>query len=104
MAPKVARIQSSCETGEGITTMRRLLNDLHRHQVGLHIELFFEEGGVHSLGPAWTSQVSIVVENNMPKATWFTPNPFFVELGISASKWLNHRCGFLLMKDEGWTQ
>ncbi|KAB2612491.1 hypothetical protein D8674_034807 [Pyrus ussuriensis x Pyrus communis] len=29
MAPKVARTQSSCETSEGISTMRRLLNGLH---------------------------------------------------------------------------
>ncbi|KAM2425349.1 hypothetical protein ACFX1W_022799 [Malus domestica] len=27
-----------------------------------------------------------------------------VESGISASKWLNHRPGFPLMKDEGWAQ
>ncbi|KAB2600706.1 DNA-directed RNA polymerases II, IV and V subunit 3-like [Pyrus ussuriensis x Pyrus communis] len=67
MAPKVARIQSHCETGEGISTMRRLLNGLHRPRVGLHTELFFEEGEVHSLGPAWISQISVAIENNMPK-------------------------------------
>ncbi|KAB2602676.1 hypothetical protein D8674_003681 [Pyrus ussuriensis x Pyrus communis] len=67
MAPKVARIQSHCETGEGIFTMRRLLNGLHRPRVGLHTELFFEEGEVHSLGPAWISQISVAIEKNMPK-------------------------------------
>ncbi|CAN6719287.1 unnamed protein product [Malus baccata var. baccata] len=47
MAPKVARTPSPCETGEGISTMYDLLN------------------GLHHLGQ--TSQVPIVVENNMPK-------------------------------------
>ena len=47
--------------------MRRLLNDLHRLWAGLLTELFFEEGRVHSLGPAWTSQVPLAVENIMPK-------------------------------------
>ncbi|KAB2617564.1 DNA-directed RNA polymerases II, IV and V subunit 3-like [Pyrus ussuriensis x Pyrus communis] len=40
MAPKVARTQSPCEIGEGISTMRRLLNGLHRPRAGLHTELF----------------------------------------------------------------
>ncbi|KAB2602672.1 DNA-directed RNA polymerases II, IV and V subunit 3-like [Pyrus ussuriensis x Pyrus communis] len=57
MAPKVARTQSPCETGEGISAIRRLLNNLHCLWAGLHTELFFEEGGVHFLGLAWTSQV-----------------------------------------------
>ncbi|CAN6695460.1 unnamed protein product [Malus baccata var. baccata] len=35
MAPKVAQTQSPCKTGEGITTMYRLFNDLHRHRAGL---------------------------------------------------------------------
>ncbi|RXH78645.1 hypothetical protein DVH24_002163 [Malus domestica] len=71
MAPKAIRIQSPCETGEGISTMGHLLNSLHRPRAGLHTELFFEERIVHSLGPVWTSQVSIAVENNMPKEKWF---------------------------------
>ncbi|RXI07918.1 hypothetical protein DVH24_014484 [Malus domestica] len=61
MAPKAARTQSPCETGEGISTMRRLFNGFHYPQAGLHTELFFEEGGVHSLGLAWTFQVPIAV-------------------------------------------
>lgn len=36
----------------------------------------------------------------MPKANWFTPNPFLVELGISSSNWFTHRRGFPLMKYE----
>ncbi|KAB2619941.1 DNA-directed RNA polymerases II, IV and V subunit 3-like [Pyrus ussuriensis x Pyrus communis] len=39
MAPKVARMQSPCETGEGISTMRRLLNSLHCPRAGLHTKL-----------------------------------------------------------------
>ncbi|RXH88443.1 hypothetical protein DVH24_000042 [Malus domestica] len=72
------------------------LNSLHRPRAGLHTELFFEEGEVHSLGPAWTSQVPIAVETNMPKEKWFTLNPFLAKSGISLSKWLNHRRGFPL--------
>ncbi|RXI00634.1 hypothetical protein DVH24_000868 [Malus domestica] len=67
MAPKAARTQSPCETDEGISTMHRLLNGLHRPRAGLYTELFFEEGRVHSLGPAWTYRVPIAVERNMPK-------------------------------------
>ncbi|KAB2632992.1 DNA-directed RNA polymerases II, IV and V subunit 3-like [Pyrus ussuriensis x Pyrus communis] len=55
MTPKVARIQSYRETGEGISTMHHLLNGLHHPWVGLHTSLLFEKGGVHSLGPTWTS-------------------------------------------------
>ncbi|KAM2322239.1 hypothetical protein ACFXTH_018928 [Malus domestica] len=76
MAPKVARIQSSCETDKGISTMCRLLNGLHHPQAGRYIELLFKKGGMHSLGPAWTSQVLIAVEINMPKEKWFTPTHF----------------------------
>ncbi|RXH81217.1 hypothetical protein DVH24_005131 [Malus domestica] len=90
MAPKVARTQSPRETGEGISTMRCLLNGLHLHRAGLHTELFFEEGRAHSLGPVWTSPIPFDVENNMPKEKWFTPNLFLVESGISSSKWSNH--------------
>ncbi|KAM1140232.1 hypothetical protein EV1_039913 [Malus domestica] len=81
--------------------MCRLLNGLHRPRASLHIELFFKEGGVHSLVPTWTSPVPIAVANNMPKEKWFTPNPFLVESGVSLSKWSNHRRDFPLMKDEG---
>ncbi|KAM1876702.1 hypothetical protein ACFX14_044099 [Malus domestica] len=104
MAPKVAQTQSLCKTGEGITTVRSLLNALHHPRVVLHTELFFEEGEVHFLGPAWTSQVSVIVERNIPNEKWFTPNPFRAKSGISSSKWLNHCRGFPLMKDEAWTQ
>ncbi|KAB2599039.1 hypothetical protein D8674_041197 [Pyrus ussuriensis x Pyrus communis] len=90
MKPKVA--QSSCESGEGIATMRCLLNDLHHPRAGLQTSLFFEEGA------------PITVENNMPKVNWFTPNPYSVEAGILASKWCNYRRGFPLMKDYCWTQ
>ncbi|CAN6716240.1 unnamed protein product [Malus baccata var. baccata] len=67
MAPKVARIQSPYETEEGISTMRHLLNGFHCPRASLHTELFFNEGGMKSLGPAWTSQVPIAVESNMPE-------------------------------------
>ncbi|KAB2631952.1 TMV resistance protein N-like [Pyrus ussuriensis x Pyrus communis] len=59
--------------------MRRLLNSFHRPRA------------VHFLGPAWISKVLIVVENNMPKANWFTPDPYSTKAGISAFKWSNHR-------------
>ncbi|KAM1620385.1 hypothetical protein ACFX15_018369 [Malus domestica] len=100
MAPKVTQIQSSYETDKGISTMRRLLNGLHRSHAGLYTELLFNEGGVHSLGPAWTSQVLIAVEINMPKEKWFTSNSFQAKSGISSSKWSNQRRGFPVMKDE----
>ncbi|KAM1219621.1 hypothetical protein ACFX2G_047669 [Malus domestica] len=45
----------------------------------------------------------IVVENNMPKENWYTPNPFQAKSGISSSKWSNH-CNLPLMKDEAWMQ
>ncbi|KAB2600540.1 hypothetical protein D8674_040516 [Pyrus ussuriensis x Pyrus communis] len=86
MAPKIAQTQSSCETSEGITTIRRLLNGLHRPRAGLQTSLFFEEAGVHSLGLLWTFQVPIAVENNMPKENWFTLNPFLVKADIFYSK------------------
>ena len=84
--------------------MCRLLNGLHRLRACLNTSLFFEEGGIHSLRPAWISRVPIVVENNMSKGNWFTPNPYFAEAGISSSKWLTHWRGFPLMKDEAWAQ
>ena len=40
----------------------------------------------------------------MPKANWFTPNPFLAESGISSSKWSNHRRGFPSMNDENWVK
>lgn len=40
----------------------------------------------------------------MPTANWFTPNPYSAEVGISTSKWSNVRMGFLLMRDEAWSQ
>ncbi|KAM2892044.1 hypothetical protein COP2_010258 [Malus domestica] len=63
MAPKS---HSACESGEGIVTLRRGLNCLHHPQVGLYLPIFFLENGTHSLGPAWTFKVPIVVESNMP--------------------------------------
>ncbi|KAB2627099.1 DNA-directed RNA polymerases II, IV and V subunit 3-like [Pyrus ussuriensis x Pyrus communis] len=51
--------------------MHRLLNGLHRHQVGLYTGLSFKEGGVHPLEPAWTSQVSIVVGDSITKEKLF---------------------------------
>ncbi|CAN6720639.1 unnamed protein product [Malus baccata var. baccata] len=78
--PRTLKTLKTSLTGEGITTVRSLLNALHHPRAVLHTELFFEEGGVHFLGPAWTSQV----------LKWFTPNPFRAKSGISSSKWLNH--------------
>ncbi|KAM2726755.1 hypothetical protein EV2_039169 [Malus domestica] len=80
MAPKATKL--FYETREGITTMRRLLNGLHCLWVGLQTCLFFEEEAMHSLGPAWTSQVPIAVENNMPKVKWFTINLLLAKSGI----------------------
>ncbi|KAB2614643.1 hypothetical protein D8674_021231 [Pyrus ussuriensis x Pyrus communis] len=77
MAPKTTRL--AYESGEGIVNICRLLNGLHRHRAGLNTSIFFKEGGVHALGPAWTSKAPIDVENNMPKANWFTPNPYSIE-------------------------
>ena len=59
---------------------------------------------MHLLGPAWISLIPTVVEANMPRANWFTPNPFLAESGISSSKWSNHRRGFPLMNDENWVK
>lgn len=101
MAPKIVR--SACESGEGIVIMRCLLNSLHRPWAGLNTSIFFEEGGIHSLEPAWTSRVLIVVENNMHKANWFTPKPYSAEASISSSKWSTHLRGFPLMKDKAWS-
>ncbi|KAM2080580.1 hypothetical protein ACFX1T_034340 [Malus domestica] len=67
MAPKITQTLSSCESGEGIDSLRCLLNSLHCPRAGLCSELFFKEG-VHLLGPTWISQVPIAVETNMPKA------------------------------------
>ncbi|KAB2617769.1 hypothetical protein D8674_013638 [Pyrus ussuriensis x Pyrus communis] len=84
--------------------MHHRLNDLHRPRAGLNSSIFFEERTVHSLGPAWTSRVLIAMENNMPTANWFTPNPYSVESGILTSKWFTHRKSFSLMTDESWLQ
>ncbi|KAB2609564.1 DNA-directed RNA polymerases II, IV and V subunit 3-like [Pyrus ussuriensis x Pyrus communis] len=46
--------------------MHHLLNGLHRSRVGLYTRLSFKEGQMHPLEPAWTSQVPIIVEDNMP--------------------------------------
>ncbi|XP_070664595.1 uncharacterized protein [Malus domestica] len=94
----------SYESGDGIATLRRLLNGLHRPRAGLHPELFFEMHGVQSLGPAWISRVPSVVEDNMPRGNWFTQNPYLAGSGISSSKWSLHRRGFPLMNDPTWAQ
>ncbi|KAM2854426.1 hypothetical protein FF1_024870 [Malus domestica] len=73
-------------------------------RVSLHTELFFEEGGLHSLRPAWTSPVPVAVESNMPKEKWFTPYPLQAKSSISSSKWSNYHREFPLMKDERWMQ
>ncbi|KAM2964257.1 hypothetical protein FF2_022062 [Malus domestica] len=67
MTAESSQSQPSYESGEGIATLHRLLNGLHRPQAGLHSELFFEAHGVQSLGPAWISRVPSVVESNMPR-------------------------------------
>ncbi|KAM1878336.1 hypothetical protein ACFX14_040334 [Malus domestica] len=104
MASGSGQIQLSYESSEGLATLHRLLNGLHRPQVGLHSELFFEVHGVQLLGPAWISWVPAVIEDNMPKANWFSPNPFLAKSGISSSKWSSYRQGFPLMNDPTWVQ
>ncbi|KAM1748105.1 hypothetical protein ACFX12_009131 [Malus domestica] len=104
MASGSGQTLPSYESGEGIATLRRLLNGLHRPRAGLHSELFFEMHGVQSLGPAWISRVPSVVESNMPRGNWFTPNPYLADSGISSSKWSFHRRGFPLMNDLAWAQ
>ncbi|KAM2457978.1 hypothetical protein ACFX1W_006829 [Malus domestica] len=100
MAPKTTRY--AYESGESIVNMCRFLNGLHRHRASLNTSIFFKEGGVHSLGPAWTSRALISMENNMPKANRFTFDPYSSKAGISSSKWSTHRKGFPLIKDEAW--
>ncbi|KAB2635764.1 hypothetical protein D8674_026298 [Pyrus ussuriensis x Pyrus communis] len=95
MAPKS---HPACEFREGIVNLCRRLNGLHHPQAGLSI--FFEEGGVHSLGPSWTTRVPVAVERNMLPANWFTPIPYTAKAGISASKWSHFKRGFPSMKDE----
>ncbi|KAM1560791.1 hypothetical protein ACFX1Z_003999 [Malus domestica] len=104
MASGSSSTQPSYESGEGITTLRRLLNGLHRPRAGLYSELFFEAHGVQSLGLAWISRVPAVIEDNMPKDNWFSPNPFLAKSGISSSKWSSYRRGSPLMNDLAWTQ
>ncbi|XP_050114931.1 uncharacterized protein LOC126593094 isoform X1 [Malus sylvestris] len=104
MASGSGQTLPSYESGEGIATLRRLLNGLHRPRAGLHSELFFEMHGVQSLGPAWISRVPSVVESNMPRGNWFTPNPYLADSGISSSKWSFHRRGFPLVNDLAWAQ
>ncbi|KAM1548545.1 hypothetical protein ACFX1Z_009718 [Malus domestica] len=104
MASGSSQIQLSYESGEGIATLRRLLNGLHRPRAGLYSELFFEVHGVQSLGPAWISRVPAVIEDNMPKDNWFSPNLFLAKSGISLSKWSSYHRGFPLMNDPAWVQ
>ncbi|KAM1285135.1 hypothetical protein ACFX2J_027737 [Malus domestica] len=99
-----SQIQLSYETGEGIATLRRLLNGLHRPRAGLRSKLFFEVQGVQLLGPSWISCIPDVIENNMPRDNWFTPTPFLAKSGISSSKWVSYRRGFPLMNDPAWTR
>ncbi|KAM2902792.1 hypothetical protein COP2_002673 [Malus domestica] len=102
MASGSSQIQLSCESGEGIATLCRLLNGLHRPRAGLYSELFFEVHGVQSLGPAWISWVPAVIEDNMPKDNWFSLNPYLAKSGISSSKWSSYHRGFPLMNDLAW--
>ncbi|KAM1397087.1 hypothetical protein ACFX2I_014702 [Malus domestica] len=104
MASGSSQIQLSYESGEGIATLRRLLNGLHHPRAGLYSEFFFEVHRVQSLGPAWISWVPAVIEDNMPKDNWFSPNPFLAKSGISSSKWSSYRRGFPLMNDPAWAQ
>ncbi|CAN6542666.1 unnamed protein product [Malus baccata var. baccata] len=104
MASGSSQTPPSYESGEGIATLRRLLNELHRPRACLHSELCFETYEVQSLGPAWISRVPSVVESNMPRENWFTPNPYSARSGISSSKWSSYRRGFLLMNDPTWAQ
>ncbi|CAN6551825.1 unnamed protein product [Malus baccata var. baccata] len=104
MASGSSQTQPSYESGEGIATLRRLLNGLHRPRAGLHSELFFETHGVQSLGPAWIFRVPSVVESNMPRDNWFSPTPYSARSGISSSKWSSDRRGFPLMNDPTWAQ
>ncbi|KAM1811334.1 hypothetical protein ACFX12_027990 [Malus domestica] len=104
MASGSSQAQLSYESGEGIATLRRLLNGLHCPQAGLCSERFFEAHGVQLLGPAWISHIPAVIKNNMPRSNWFTPNPFLAKSGISSAKWSSYRRGFSLMNDPSWTQ
>ncbi|KAM1086310.1 hypothetical protein ACFX2I_011892 [Malus domestica] len=99
MASGSDQVQLSYESGEGIATLLRLLNRLHRPRAGLYSELFFEAHGVQSLGPTWISRVPVVIKSNMPKGNWFTPNPFLAKSGIFSSKCSSYRRGFPLMND-----
>ncbi|KAM2066609.1 hypothetical protein COP2_044332 [Malus domestica] len=104
MASGSSQTPPSYESVDGIATLRRLLNGLHRHRAGLHSELFFESHGVQSLGPTWISRVPSIVESNMPRENWFTPNPYSASSGISSSKWSSYRRVFPLMNDPTWAQ
>ncbi|KAM1743723.1 hypothetical protein ACFX12_013594 [Malus domestica] len=90
MASESSQTQPSYESGEGIATLRRLLKGVHRSWAGLHSELFFEVHGAQSLCPAWISRVPSVVESNMPRDNWFSPNPYSARSGISSSKWSSY--------------
>ncbi|KAM1614706.1 hypothetical protein ACFX13_024250 [Malus domestica] len=102
MASGSGQVQLLYESGEGIVTLRRLLNGLYRPRACLCSELFFKAHGVQSLGPAWISRIPAVIESNMPRGNWFTSNPFLAKSGISSSKWSSYRCGFPLMNDPAW--
>ncbi|KAM1255593.1 hypothetical protein ACFX2G_030401 [Malus domestica] len=101
MAPKS---RSAYEFGEGIVNLRCCLNSLHHFWAGLQLLIFLEKGGVHLLGPAWTSKVPIVVENNMPAKEWLTLNPYEADESISAAKWSNFKRGFPSMIDVAWSK
>ncbi|KAM0985426.1 hypothetical protein ACFX2C_012700 [Malus domestica] len=96
MAPKS---RPACESGEGIVTIRCRLNGLHYPWAGLNLHLFFEEGGVYSLGLAWTTKVPVAVESNMPIKEWFTHCPYEAEEGIFVAKWSNFKRDFPSMTD-----
>ncbi|KAM1075014.1 hypothetical protein ACFX2B_019683 [Malus domestica] len=64
----VPKSRPTYESGEEIVTLRHRLNSLDRLQASLNLSIFFEEDGVHSLGPAWTARVPITMESNMPAA------------------------------------
>ncbi|KAM1299027.1 hypothetical protein ACFX2F_025766 [Malus domestica] len=78
MASGSSQIQLSYESGEGITTLRRLLNGLHRPRAGLYSKLFFEVHGVQSMGPAWISRVPAMIEIICLRITGFPQIPFWL--------------------------
>ncbi|KAB2612494.1 hypothetical protein D8674_034810 [Pyrus ussuriensis x Pyrus communis] len=102
MAPKVARTQSSCESGEGLSTIHRLLNGLHLLEMcpkTNHMMILYGHFTLHFLGPTWTYPIPISIKNNMTRENWYTPNPFQAKSGISSSKWkwMNNKIYELIM-------